>query len=582
MGKILYILAVGMMMLTACNKDNDTPDDQQAVHFSAAITTRAAGTNWSVDDQIGVFMKTAGYSLGTTNLADNVRYTNSSGGFTATTPIYYPQSGAVDFVAYYPYRATPASGQPYFYHVDVATQTHPATIDLLWSNNAVNKTKSAAAVNLQFDHKLSRVVLNIKHGTGMTAADLAGITVKIAGMPTEADFSLDNGTFGNLDNTSTDLTPIAVTPTSGYTATFAAIVVPQEAGWWSGRKLVFTIGGADYNYAIPDGDDFASGREYAYDIAVNATGVSVSRGDVKKWTITAPEAVTPVHLPAMALIPAGTFLMGSPANELKRYDDETQHSVTLTKDFYMSKYQITNARYADFLNAKGVTESTDCIYQTQNFKGAKCTWGENSGQPMLYSDGQPEFGDDWGIKWDDSKWIPTATYENHPVIKVTWYGATEYARWIGGSLPTEAQWEYACRGGQATSLPFGIGDGTKLTHDMANFNTYYPYDLAKTGEYDDVAGTGYLGKTSAVGSYAPNAWGLYDMHGNVYEWCSDRYGSYPIGSVSDPTGAATGVGRVHRGGRWDGGARVCRSAARDGIYPYFANDFIGFRVVLVP
>lgn len=593
MKKILYIVAAGAMMLTACNKDNDAPDGQQAVQFSAAITTRAAGTNWSVDDQIGAFMKTAGYPLGTTNLADNVRYTNAAGGFTAATPIYYPQSGAVDFVAYYPYRATPAA-DPYLYKVDVATQTNPATIDLLWSNNAVNKTKSAAAVALQFDHMLSRVVLNIKPGTGMTAADMAGITVKIAGMPTAADFSLANGTLGNLAGASTDLTPIAVTPASGYTATFAAIVVPQGAGAWSGRKLVFTVGGANYDHAIPDGDDFASGREYAYDIAVDATGVSVSRSDVTDWTTTAPEAVAPIQLPAMVLIPAGTFLMGSSdgtnigdtydtglnttAYEPNRNPNETQHRVTLTKDFYMSKYPITNAQYAVFLNAKNVAFQAGISNQLIYGDGGKCTWGDNNGQIMVLTH-------NLGVTYNNSVWKAQTGYENHPVINVTWYGAYEYAVWAGGSLPTEAQWEYACRGGQE-NRPFGIGTGYELNNTLAIFHWAQSWSWDGSSASATIGSTGsYPATTQAVGTYPyANGYGLYDMHGNVWEWCLDQWdGSSNYSSLppTDPL-CTTGYGRVDRGGSWLNNAQHCRSAYRSGNEPADARNFIGFRVVLVP
>ncbi|GHT71942.1 hypothetical protein AGMMS50239_41260 [Bacteroidia bacterium] len=197
----------------------------------------------------------------------------------------------------------------------------------------------------------------------------------------------------------------------------------------------------------------------------------------------------------------------------------------------------------------------------------------------------------WGLNWDNgnNKWVPVSGY-NHPVIYVTWYGADEYARWVGGSLPTEAQWEYACRGDypdkatEVNTLPFGIGTGRKLTGDMANFYAMYPYDLDKSGNYND-ATQNSLNKwrTTAVGAYPyANNYGLYDMHGNVFEWCSDWYGNYDSGSVSDPKGSASGSRRVLRGGFWDDGAQLCRSAYRRRDSPDYASSNIGFRVVFVP
>jgi formylglycine-generating enzyme required for sulfatase activity len=172
----------------------------------------------------------------------------------------------------------------------------------------------------------------------------------------------------------------------------------------------------------------------------------------------------------------------------------------------------------------------------------------------------------WGVVWDTdhSKWNPQAGYDNYPVINVTWYGAKAYADWLGGSLPTEAQWEYACRAGTSTSYSFGAG----------NIRDY--------AWYDDNSGD----HTHPVGEKSPNAWGLYDMHGNVYEWCNDwyaNYGSTPASDpVTNPTGPSTGANRVLRGGSWYSSAQYCRSAFRSDGDPDYADYDIGFRVVLVP
>lgn len=126
-------------------------------------------------------------------------------------------------------------------------------------------------------------------------------------------------------------------------------------------------------------------------------------------------------------------------------------------------------------------------------------------------------------------------------------------------LPTEAEWEYACRAGATTDYSFGNSDA----------------ELGDYGWYDENSG----GKTHPVGKKKPNAWGLYDMHGNVWEWCQDWHGDYPSGSVTDPTGPVSGSRRVYRGGSWLNVAWFCRSADRDGDAPANRSHYLGFRVL---
>jgi len=127
-------------------------------------------------------------------------------------------------------------------------------------------------------------------------------------------------------------------------------------------------------------------------------------------------------------------------------------------------------------------------------------------------------------------------------------------------LPTEAEWEYACRSGTTTA--YGFGD-----------------NVSRLGDYGWFRSNSDSGGTHPVGEKKPNAWGLYDMHGNVYEWCQDWYGAYPSGSATDPTGATSGSYRVYRGGSWYNIARYCRSAYRDGPTPEDRYTILGFRVL---
>ena len=257
-------------------------------------------------------------------------------------------------------------------------------------------------------------------------------------------------------------------------------------------------------------------------------------------------------------IPAGTFTMGSPESELSRNTNETQHTVTLSA-FSMSKYEITNAEYADFLNNKGIGQN------------GKYAAGAFPTEPLIYESNQL-FGFstiyDWGLNYINNKWVPVAGFENNPVVYVTWFGATEYAAYIGGSLPTEAQWEYACRAGSTT--PFNTG--SCLTNLQANYSWGWPYGTCTNTE------TSYPGKTQPIGSYSPNAWGLYDMHGNVYEWCIDLFDNYSTGAQTDPIGT-TGFRRVIRGGSWESDASQSRSSSRNSSWPEGTANRVGFRVV---
>jgi len=225
--------------------------------------------------------------------------------------------------------------------------------------------------------------------------------------------------------------------------------------------------------------------------------------------------------------PAGTFTMGSPEGELGRFSDEKQHQVTLRRGFWMLETEVTQAMW------KGITGSNP-----SHFKGDKLPVEQ--------------------VSWEDcQKFI-----EQLNELKVAPSG-------YRFSLPTEAQWEYACRAGTTTAL----NSGKNLTDEKYNcpnlneLGWYYWLNENKT--------------THAVGQKKSNSWGLFDMHGNVWEWCLDWYGDYPNGSVTDPTGASSGSLRVLRGGGWLSDARDCRSAHRNGNDPSNRRISIGVRLSLV-
>jgi len=223
----------------------------------------------------------------------------------------------------------------------------------------------------------------------------------------------------------------------------------------------------------------------------------------------------------LVYISPGEFLMGSPTSEKSRDRNETQHRVHLSKGFFVGVHEVTQAQW------KAVMDNNP-----SKFRG-----------------------------------------DNLPVENVTWNLAVEFCKKLGQRedktyrLPTEAQWEYVCRAG--TTTPFNTGE--TISTDQANYKGSKVYGNSRKG-VDRM-------QTTPVGSFRPNAWGLYDMHGNVQEWCNDRRSNYPPGEVTNPTGDR-GTSRVLRGGSWNYHPEVCRSAHRLGYPPALQASFLGFRVAM--
>ncbi len=219
-------------------------------------------------------------------------------------------------------------------------------------------------------------------------------------------------------------------------------------------------------------------------------------------------------------IPAGTFTMGSPNDEVDRSIDETQHQVTLSA-FRMGMYEVTFEQYDLFCESTSRSKPNDA------------GWGRGK----------------------------------RPVINVSYYDAKAFADWMGCRLPTEAEWEYACRAGTTTAF----NTGNNLSTAQANYNGNYAYNNNAKGIDRQ--------RTLAIGSFAANTYGLFDMHGNVWEWCSDFYGAYPLSAQTNPKGPLTGSDRVFRGGSWLNLAFNCRTADRNKSTPGFRSSRMGFRLV---
>jgi formylglycine-generating enzyme len=263
------------------------------------------------------------------------------------------------------------------------------------------------------------------------------------------------------------------------------------------------------------------------------------------------------------LVKAGTFAMGTQKDGLGRPRNETGHSVTISRDYYMSKFEVTVADFRRFV-------------QSGNYK----TTAETLGGGSVYTGSKWEKNTD--ASWENPYMKQT---DNDPVVLVSWYDAVEYCNWLsrqaglspaysingkhvtrnkngsGYRLPTEAEWEYAARGG----------------HKASGYNIYSgSFNIDSVAWHRGNSGS----KTHSVGKKEANELGLYDMSGNVLEWCWDCYADYPTESVTDPAGPYFALHRILRGGSWSGGEGSCFVTKRAYNYSSVSRNNIGFRLLL--
>jgi formylglycine-generating enzyme required for sulfatase activity len=274
------------------------------------------------------------------------------------------------------------------------------------------------------------------------------------------------------------------------------------------------------------------------------------------------ETPAPNIPPGTVRIPAGSFTMGGDADTAlavcQKYvsncsrdwyvNEEPPHAVSLDA-FTLDAYEVTNAQFAAFLNAQG------------NQQEGGASW--------------LEFDSDYvKIHQVSGTWQADSGYANHPVVEVSWYGAQAYCEWTGGRLPTEAEWEYAARGGlEGKQYPWGDG----LDGSLVNFcDSNCEYDWADKTTNDGFA------RTAPVGSFQQNGYGLYDMAGNVWEWVSSLYQSYPYNAEDGREDLSASGSRVLRGGSWgDVPYNLCVAYRLD-LDPALGSCFFGFRCAFSP
>ena len=270
---------------------------------------------------------------------------------------------------------------------------------------------------------------------------------------------------------------------------------------------------------------------------------------------------------AFRYCPAGMFEMGSPVYEENRGSDETRHRVILS-GFWMLETEVTVGMWRTFAEATN--------YKTGSGYNGQGGWGFNA------STGKFEYGHRY--TWENPGFEQT---DDRPVTQIDWAGAVAFCAWLADEsrlpvrLPTEAEWEYACRAGKTTPYYWGKDEKEAFLYGNVADASAKEYFSDWTNTIDGADGYVF---TAPVKSFKPNAWGLYDMCGNVWEWCLDWYdGDYGANLnvvLRDPYGAAEGSERVLRGGGWSNGAKGCRSANRYYSVPTYRDVNDGFRLAL--
>ena len=331
---------------------------------------------------------------------------------------------------------------------------------------------------------------------------------------------------------------------------------------------VYFSPGASASGALGAGIAPGSNKKITWNASVNLPAKLFSNVRV---SITASDDTAP---PSMALIPAGSFTMGNSFSAGEGYSFELPlHSVYVSA-FYMDRFEVTKALWDD-VYAWAITHGYSFEY------GAAGKAASHPAQSMTWYD---------SVKWCNARSekegrVPAYYTDAGLSVRYRTGQVAPYVNWSSGyRLPTEAEWEKAARGG-SSGRRFPWSDTDNITHSQANYysSTSYAYDTSPTRGYHPTF-SGVSPYTSPVGFFAANGYGLYDMAGNVWEWCWDWYSStyYSSSQGSDPRGPTSGSYRVVRGGAFHSDAFYCRAAARNYYGPAYGNNGIGFRSVLPP
>ncbi|NDW13118.1 hypothetical protein D0T50_09455 [Bacteroides sp. 214] len=626
------VLMGSMLMMNSCVKhesDDPNPPDPLAVTFNTEIdggtTTRAVGDSWEEDDEVGIFMLTKDGKLPGDVLSNGInrQYKVTAEGTdakdvlipaSADQAIYFPMDAStVDFVAYHPFKSTAELTAEYLYPVNLVAQNPASAHDLLYSIGASGSSNNNA-VTLRFKHMLTNITIAISRGYGVTDDAFQAKTVILKGMPATAKFSLGEATFSDLA-----VADIKARPKSDDGAVYEFMVLPQPTvGTYQNRTVDISIDGKTFQWAFPDGATFEQSKRYSYEMAVTADGLEMvnltitpwedggvftdSEGWVSTTTIKfSPDDIERIRIPAgtfwmgaadgttSVTIDGNTFVPGSDPFKAANGREVPMHQVQISNAFDMGKYEVTVEQFCAYLNS--IRNHPD--FMTDYVNGAMTVYRRtDEGWENYYAPLPEDYP--WTANYNPKTniWYPSEAnaidYSNYPAGRVTWQAANDFCKWIGARLPTEAEWEYACRGGlyfagnSDGSLPYrwATPNGTGYTEVIDYFWNSYN-NTPETGE-------GYPAGTKPVGMKQPNNYGLYDIEGNVHEWCSDLYdidyyktlaGSLaidPTGPTEDETSSTL---RVCKGGAFNSNHGETRVTARYPSSRVSNNVAYGFRVV---
>ena len=555
----LLILGLAALSAASCQTDGSLGfnDDPEAVRINATLggvfnaTTDGASVRsnpTATDETSKAFNESDAIKVFTADQSDVTYTLNKDGKWMPSGTTYLKWTAKkMTFTAVYPATATAKTfnlPSPQGNLADIAKA------DYMFGSKECTYGGSEP-ISIPLDRKTARVIVEINEFDGQYSENEKKVT----------NVTINSAASGYKEG-SASIGVTKITPFPGGTlggvvgSTYTALVIPTKAN--ASANFVELTDGKGRSAAVEGIPELEPGKSYLFKLKVNYNMVVISSVQVSAWgsDITIPGGDIGFEIEYMS-IPATnpTFKMGSPESyTAASINEKPEHSVTLSA-FRMSKCEITNAQYCSFLNANGI--------------GADGKWtktGKVYSDQVLVKSSDSDLSSDWGVNWKVDKWVPATNKDDFPVILVSWFGAKAFAEWVGGDLPTEAQWEYACRAGTTTPWATKNSDGSDLKD--------YAWYSSNSEE-----------KTHAVGTTThPNDFGLYDMHGNVIEWCNDWYGvdyyEDPKAKGPDPTGPSENGFHVVRGGYYDGDALSCRSAYRDGFLPDDKFVLTGFRVVV--
>lgn len=539
--KYFFYLAALSAMTIACSSDDVEPKAEKAdglVPIELSYTTlEAVPSRGSASQTLNnsfiasgkqVKVKVAPYNTG--EYTDYIYTTGASGVMVkpATAPFYPLDGSKLDIFAYYPADA----GTTFSVQTDQTTDANYLLSDLMTSRNVTNQALTYSTVTMQFTHRMAKINVNATAGAGVSSiisATLKSVKPKV---------SFNQGTFAvslaESDNAPVDIS--VITEGTAATASGAALIPEQEK---SGALLQIVTDQGTATYSLASAKTFEEGHVYTLNITVNRPEVGATT-EITGWdasgstvTINPTQCLTFNYggvIFNMMVVKGGETLENyastgnSPASGT---------SLKITNTYYMGQTEVTNGLWYAVMGSKPASQKND----GDSYPVAQVSWE--------------------GICTASTGFLAKLNANTSIRAQLTAYGLGS----ANFKLPTEGQWEYAARGGKNSP-----------TYTYAGSNT-----IGDVAWYTDNSSA----TTHVVGTKAANALGLYDMSGNVWEWCSDWYGSLTNGTtLTDPTGAGSGSDRVLRGGSWGNAASYCAVSLRHNGTPTSRNNYVGFRLAL--